>query len=67
MICSTTCLRKLKDCDPISNATCGEDTFICCGESDKNTRSIKEDKYRLCFVSGFDWNINNSIPQEDVK
>jgi len=51
MICSTTCLRKLEDCNPISNAICGENTFICCGELGKTSRTIKEDKYRLCFVS----------------
>ncbi len=50
------CPRQMKDCTPLDNV-CSDQlstsgtalTFICCGSSDPNTRSVESDKYRLCF------------------
>ena len=48
------CLRKNWNyyCNPLSQiqSTCKK-SFICCGISDKDTRTQEQDKFRLCFVN----------------
>lgn len=48
------CLRDRKDCKPISQIE-SDDTisFCCCGISEEQTRTVKEDRFRVCWVSKF--------------
>lgn len=48
------CPRSFVHCHPLAQiiSDC-ETTFICCGNSDKNTRRIEQDKFRVCYKSHF--------------
>jgi len=46
------CPRKLVNCIPYSNIVSDDkSTFVCCGDSDKKSRSVEEDYVRFCFKS----------------
>lgn len=51
MLSQKTCPRKLRNCEPWANVVSEAGTFICCGDSDLESRSVKQDRFRLCFVS----------------
>ncbi len=41
-------------------------SFICCGESDSDSRSVPQDKFRLCFVNAdtdtcYDHDVNDLL------
>ena len=46
------CPRGKGDCEPWTYiATDDKSSFICCGRSDPDTRSVPQDEFRLCFVT----------------
>ena len=50
MLWVKTCPREQKNCFPYSNIVSDDNTtFICCGDSNETSRSIVEDKFRICF------------------
>ena len=53
MIClPDKCMRGKNDCSPLSNIVSDDDdnghSFICVGENNPETRTVKEDIYTLC-------------------
>ena len=52
MVCNESCPRKLTNCIPFSNIVSdNNETFVCVGTSDIESRSCPEDKFRHCFKS----------------
>lgn len=46
------CCREREDCQPwVFTVTDDKSSFICCGKSDPDTRSVPQDEFRLCFVT----------------
>lgn len=46
------CPRKLSDCQPSSRvASPGYESFICCGETVADQRTVPTDRFRLCILS----------------
>ena len=46
------CPRKLSDCQPLSRiASAGHESFMCCGETSEEQRTVPEDQFRLCLLS----------------
>ena len=46
------CCREREDCKPWAYTIADdESSFICCGRSDPDTRSVPQDEFRLCFVN----------------
>jgi hypothetical protein len=44
------CLNCRKDCKPLAQLSSDcEKSFICVGENDGSTRTVKQDKYRMCW------------------
>lgn len=50
MLWSETCMREIEGCRPIANIHSDDlSSFICCGLSTEETRTVPQDKFRLCF------------------
>ena len=50
--CPSGCPRKLSDCGPLSRIASPEyESYMCCGETKEDSRSIPADRFRLCIVS----------------
>lgn len=46
------CPRKKEGCEPFANIVADDgSSFVCCGESDPSSRTVLQDKFRLCFVT----------------
>ena len=46
------CPRNLSDCQPSSRvASPGYESFMCCGETDEEQRTVPTDRFRLCILS----------------
>ena len=46
------CPRKMADCQPLSRVASPEyESFMCCGETDEEHRTVPEDRFRLCIKS----------------
>ncbi len=44
------CLRGRDDCQPLSLLASDEDTsFVCCGHSDPESRTVEQDRFRVCW------------------
>ena len=58
------CPRGRVDCKSYSQIISGEhQSFLCCGENDGSTRTVNQDKYRVCIKSSE----NNDIMQDCDK
>ena len=62
------CPRKLFDCLPSSRVASPEyESFMCCGETKEEQRSVSTDRFRLCILSthtGVDLIVN--LDERDV-
>jgi len=48
------CLRNKDDCKPLAQIeSTNHKSFVCCGHSDKKSRTIKRDKFRLCWKNEY--------------
>ena len=67
--CPSVCPRKLSDCKPLSRVSSPEyESFMCCGETDEDGRTVPTDRFRLCILSthrtGVDLTVN--LDERDV-
>lgn len=52
MLSCRNCPRGHTNCTPLSNIVSDDgSTFICCGISDEDSRTRRQDKFRNCFRS----------------
>jgi len=48
------CLREKEDCQPLSQIeSTDHQSFVCCGYSDKNSRTLEQDRFRLCWKNNY--------------
>ena len=53
------CLRGLEDCQALAQIESDDGgSFICCGASDEDSRTLKRDRFRFCWK-------NDTIDQRD--
>jgi hypothetical protein len=53
MLWQSRCPRGKLDCSPLANIVADDhSSFICCGHSEPESRSVVTDPYRLCFYTG---------------
>ncbi len=46
------CLRGLDDCTALAQIESdGGQSFVCCGHSDPETRTVGQDRFRVCWKS----------------
>ncbi len=69
VVCPKGCPRKLFDCLPSSRVASPEyESFMCCGETAEDSRSVPTDRFRLCILSthktGVDLMVN--LDERDV-
>jgi len=58
------CPRQRTDCKALSQIIAAEHgSFLCCGENDGTTRTVEQDKYRVCIKSSE----NNDVMQDCDK
>lgn len=52
MLWTSDCPRGQGNCTPLANIVADDrSSFICCGQSGPQSRSVIEDPYRLCFYN----------------
>lgn len=67
MLSCTNCPRGRKDCQPLSNIVSDSDeTFVCCGKPDPESRARPQDEYRVCFRS-VDTDSMFDLDERDMK
>ena len=56
------CPRKLCDCEPLSRLASPEyESFMCCGETTEESRSVPTDRFRLCIRSTHETGVDLSV------
>jgi len=61
------CLRKRKDCQPLSQIIADENNdFICCGLNDPESRSIPQDNFCFCWKNN-SYDDRSDWDERDIK
>lgn len=61
------CPRGRTDCKALSQIISqGHASFLCCGENDGTTRTVGQDKYRMCVKSSEDNDIMTDCDKRDL-
>ena len=61
------CPRGRTDCKALSQIISqGHASFLCCGENDGTTRTVEQDKYRMCVKSSENNDIMTDCDKRDL-
>ena len=48
------CLRNRVDCKPLAQIeSTNHKSFVCCGHNDKKSRTVSQDRFRLCWKNKY--------------